>query len=212
MHSICKTQLQKKELSLNVNGGIDGRRIGYLHLSTSYNLTILHLVKRNLLTIQLLQPGEYFMKVMIVGASLILLDSQKGRWDFPELKQTAYEQWKYWDPDTVIIESKASGQPLTDELRKMGIPVVNFIPSKGNDKHTRVNSVAPLFESGMIWAPMQDFAEEVIEECAAFPFGDNDDLVDSTTQAIMRFRQGGFVLHPDDYKEDPQPQRKRTYY
>jgi predicted phage terminase large subunit-like protein len=145
-------------------------------------------------------------------ANLILLDCQKGRWDFPELKQVAQEQFKYWDPDTVIIESKASGQPLTDELRKMGIPVVNFSPSKGNDKHTRVNSVAPLFESGMIWAPMQDFAEEVIEECAAFPFGDNDDLVDSTTQAIMRFRQGGFVLHPDDYKEDPQPQRKRIYY
>ena len=145
-------------------------------------------------------------------ANLILLDCQKGRWDFPELKQMAYEQWKYWDPDTVIIESKASGQPLTDELRKMGIPVVNFSPSKGNDKHTRVNSVAPLFESGMIWAPMQDFAEEVIEECAAFPFGDNDDLVDSTTQAIMRFRQGGFVLHPDDYVEEKKPKRKRIYY
>jgi predicted phage terminase large subunit-like protein len=145
-------------------------------------------------------------------ASLILLDAQKGRWDFPELKQMAYEQWKYWDPDTVIIESKASGQPLTDELRKMGIPVVNFTPSKGNDKHTRVNSVAPLFESGMIWAPMQEFAEEVIEECAAFPYGDNDDLVDSTTQAIMRFRQGGFVLHPDDYIEEPQIKTNKVYY
>jgi predicted phage terminase large subunit-like protein len=145
-------------------------------------------------------------------ASLILLDSKKGRYDFPELKQVAYEQWKYWDPDTVIIESKASGQPLTDELRKMGIPVVNFSPSKGNDKHTRVNSVAPLFESGMIWAPDQEFAEEVIEECAAFPFGDHDDLVDSTTQAIMRFRQGGFVLHPDDDKDEPLNKVKRNYY
>ena len=145
-------------------------------------------------------------------ASLILLDSKKGRYDFPELKQVAYEQWKYWDPDTVIVEAKASGQPLTDELRKMGIPVVNFSPSKGNDKHTRVNSVAPLFESGMIYAPEQEFAEEVIEECAAFPFGDHDDLVDSTTQAIMRFRQGGFVLHPDDEKDEVKPQRKRNYY
>ena len=145
-------------------------------------------------------------------ASLILLDAKKGRYDFPELKQIAFEQWKYWDPDTVIIEAKASGQPLTDELRKMGIPVVNFSPSKGNDKHTRVNSVAPLFESGMIWAPEQEFAEEVIEECAAFPFGEHDDLVDSTTQAIMRFRQGGFVLHPDDEKDEVLPQRKRNYY
>ena len=135
-------------------------------------------------------------------ASLILLDAQKGRYDFPELKQAAWEQYKYWDPDTVIVEAKASGQPLTDELRKMGIPVVNFSPSKGNDKHTRVNSVAPLFESGMIYAPNQEFAADVIEECAAFPFGDHDDFVDSTTQAIMRFRQGGFVLHPDDLKEE----------
>ena len=118
----------------------------------------------------------------------------------------------YWDPDSVIIESQASGQPLTDELRKMGIPVVNFSPSKGNDKHTRVNSVAPLFESGMIYAPNQEFAEEVIEECAAFPFGEHDDLVDSTTQAIMRFRQGGFVLHPDDEKDEVITKVKRNYY
>ena len=84
----------------------------------------------------------------------------------------------------------------------MDIPVVNFTPSKGNDKHARVNAVAPLFESGMIWAPEQTFAEEVIEECAAFPYGDHDDLVDSTTQAIMRFRQGGLIDHPEDYVDE----------
>ena len=145
-------------------------------------------------------------------ASLILLDAQKGRYDFPGLKQAAWEQYRYWDPDTVIVEAKASGQPLTDELRKMGIPVVNFSPSKGNDKHTRVNSVAPLFESGMIYAPNQEFAADVIEECAAFPFGDHDDFVDSTTQAIMRFRQGGFVLHPDDLKEEKIIKTNRKYY
>ena len=48
----------------------------------------------------------------------------------------------------------------------------------------------------------EHFAQEVVEECAAFPYGDNDDLVDSTTQAVMRFRQGGFLAHPEDYKED----------
>jgi predicted phage terminase large subunit-like protein len=145
-------------------------------------------------------------------ASLILLDVQKGRYDFPELKQKAWEQYRYWDPDTVIIEAKASGQPLIDELRKMGLPVVKYSPSKGNDKHTRVNAVAPLFESGMIYAPNQEFAEEMIEECAAFPFGDHDDLVDSMTGAIMRFRQGGFVLHPDDLKEEKLVKRSTKYY
>ena len=131
-------------------------------------------------------------------ANLILLDAFKDRLEFPELKKEAYEQYKYWNPETVIVEAKASGLPLTYELRKMGIPVINFTPSKGNDKHARVNAVAPMFESGQIWAPDEKFAEEVIEECASFPYGDNDDLVDSTTQAIMRFRQGGLVAHPED--------------
>ena len=145
-------------------------------------------------------------------ANLILLDAYKERLEFPELRKEALEQYKYWKPDTVIIEAKASGQPLTYELRKIGIPVINFTPSKGQDKFSRVNSVAPMFESGMIWAPDEEFADEVIEECASFPYGDHDDLVDSTTQALMRFRQGGFVNLPDDYKEDPLPQIDREYY
>ena len=145
-------------------------------------------------------------------ANLILLDAMKERLEFPELRKEAYEQYKYWNPDTIIIEGKASGMPLTYELRKMGIPVINFNPSKGQDKHSRVNAVAPLFESGMIWAPDDEFAEEGIEECASFPYGDHDDLVDSTTQAIMRFRQAGFVNLPDDYKEDPLPQIDKEYY
>ena len=144
--------------------------------------------------------------------NLILLDAVKERLEFPELKRRALEQYQYWNPETVIIESKASGLPLTYELRKMGIPVVNFTPSKGNDKHARVNAVAPLFESGQIWAPDQKFAEEVVEECAAFPYGDNDDLVDSMTQAVMRFRQGGFVDHPEDYRDEPVIHHNRTYY
>ena len=147
------------------------------------------------------------------GANLILLDSMKGRYEFPELRRLALEQYRYWNPETVLIEAKASGLPLTYELRQMDIPVVTFTPSKGNDKHVRVNSVAPLFESGMIWAPDQRFAEEVIEECAAFPYGDHDDLVDSTTQAIMRFRQGGLIRHPEDYVEEQiAKKQKRVYY
>jgi len=144
--------------------------------------------------------------------NLILLDAIKERLEFPELRKKALEQYKYWNPETVIVESKASGLPLTFELRKMGIPVINFTPSRGNDKHARVNAVAPLFESGQIWAPDMKFAEEVIEECASFPYGDHDDLVDSTTQAVMRFRQGGFITHPEDEKEDFIPTPTIEYY
>jgi predicted phage terminase large subunit-like protein len=147
------------------------------------------------------------------GPQLILLDAVKDRFEFPELRRIAYQQYQYWQPETVLVEAKASGLPLTYELRKMGIPVINYTPSRGNDKHTRVNAVAPLFESGQIWAPVdKEFAQEVIEECAAFPYGDHDDLVDSMTQAVMRFRQGGFVDHPEDYKDEPVIRNNKTYY
>ncbi len=144
---------------------------------------------------------------------LILLDAVKERYEFPDLRREALKLYKYWEPEIVLIEAKASGLPLTYELRNMGIPVISFTPSRGNDKHTRVNSVSPLFESGQIWAPAHlQFAQEVIEECAAFPYGDHDDLVDSTTQAVMRFRQGGFINHPEDYKDEPQPIETKEYY
>jgi predicted phage terminase large subunit-like protein len=143
---------------------------------------------------------------------IILLDAERGRWEFTELKKRAMEKYKYWEPETVIVEAKASGLPLTDELRSAGIPVVNFTPSRGNDKHVRVNSVAPMFESGQVWCPDERWAEEVIEECAAFPFGEHDDYVDSTTQALMRYRQGNFVQLPDDYYDEPKIIEPREYY
>jgi len=146
------------------------------------------------------------------GPNLILLDVVKDRFEFPELRRVALEQYNYWKPESVIVEGKASGMPLTFELRKQGIPVINYTPSRGNDKHARVNAVAPLFEAGQIWATDDKFSEEVIEECAAFPYGDHDDLVDSMTQAVMRFRQGGFIEHPDDEDDTPLPQQRRVYY
>jgi len=146
--------------------------------------------------------------------NIILLDMKKGRWDFPEMKDIAYNSYKYWEPESVVIEAKASGTPLTQELRMRGIPVINFTPSKGNDKLSRVNSVAPLFQSGVVWYPEGEaWAEELIEECAAFPYGEHDDLVDSTTQALMRFRQGHWVGLGDDYEDEPRNRRrKREYY
>jgi len=147
------------------------------------------------------------------GPALLLLDVKKGRWDFPELKRVALEEYQYWEPDTVIIEAKASGMPLTHELRQMGIPVVNFTPGKGQDKIARVNAVSPMLESGMVYVPETRWAEELVEECAAFPYGDHDDLVDSTTQALMRYRQGGFIgLESDEDLNDNEPRQLKVYY
>ena len=145
--------------------------------------------------------------------NIILCDARRGRWDFPDLRRIAQEEYSYWDPECVLIEAKASGMPLTQELRQMGIPVQNYSPSRGNDKFTRVNSIAPLLESGLVWAPDTRWAEEVIEECAAFPAGENDDFVDTVTQALRRFREGGFIQHPEDYDDYVEgPPRVANYY
>ena len=151
---------------------------------------------------------------MVVVRDILLLDAKKGRWNFPELKNKAQEEYKYWEPELVLVEAKASGLPLTHELQKAGVPVINFTPSKGNDKHSRVNSVAPIFESGAVYAPVdRRWAEEVIEECAAFPFGDHDDYVDSTTQALMRYRQGYYVELKDDFADEERIRdNRRKYY
>ena len=146
-------------------------------------------------------------------ASLILLDARRGRYDFPELKEVALKEYNYWEPEMVLIEAKASGMPLTDELRRAGIPVTNYTPTRGNDKRSRVNSIAPIFESGCIYYPEgRTFAEEVIEECAAFPYGEHDDYVDTVTQALMRFRQSGLIQLRMDYEPEPVDNTKRVFY
>ena len=139
----------------------------------------------------------------IVQPNIILLDAFKDRMEFPELKRKAFDHWKEWQPDAFIVEGKAAGMPLIFELRSMGIPVSEYTPSRGNDKIARVNAVADLFASGIVWAPEKRFSEEVIEEFAAFPSGEHDDLVDASTQALLRFRQGGFVpLYSDEEDEE----------
>jgi len=145
-------------------------------------------------------------------ANVILLDAFKERMEFPELKAKALEMWKYWNPDTLIIEKRAAGSPLIYELRKMGIPLSEYTPYKGQDKIARVNAISDLFASGVVWRPETRWAEEVVEEMASFPNGDHDDLVDSSSQALMRFRQGGFITIASDEEDYPIYRRKMEYY
>ena len=145
-------------------------------------------------------------------ANIIVLDAFKERMEFPELKRTAFDLWKEWNPDTLIVEKKAAGAPLIYEMRKMGIPISEYTPSKGSDKIARVNAVSDLFASGMVWRPETRWAEELVEELASFPNGDHDDLVDSTSQALLRFRQGGFIQLDSDEVEGSFMPRKAAYY
>lgn len=136
--------------------------------------------------------------------NIILLNTYKKRVEFPELKRDVMEQYTQWEPDGVLIEKKASGAPLIYDLRAMGVPVQEYTPSRGQDKIARLNSVSDIIASGKVWVPRTRWAEELVDEIAAFPSGEHDDLVDATTLALMRFRQGGFLRLPSD---EPEPVR-----
>lgn len=133
---------------------------------------------------------------------LILLNTYKKRVEFPDLKRDVLREYNEYEPDTLIVEKKASGAPLIYDLRAMGIPVSEYTPSKGQDKFARLNSVSDIIASGKVWVPRTRWAEELVDEIASFPSGEHDDLVDSTTLALMRFRQGGFLRLPSDEPED----------
>jgi predicted phage terminase large subunit-like protein len=146
-------------------------------------------------------------------ANIILLNAFKSRMEFPELKQRAMQEYKEWNPDTLVVEAKAAGSPLIFELRAMGIPVQEYTPTKGNDKIARLNSVADIFASGMVWVPNTNWAEELVEEVASFPSGEHDDMVDSMSQALIRYRRGGFIRLESDEEDEPrQFRRKEPYY
>jgi predicted phage terminase large subunit-like protein len=147
-------------------------------------------------------------------ANIILLNAFRDRMEFPTLKRRAIEEYQEWNPDSIIIEKKASGAPLIYEMRAMGIPVQEYTPVKGNDKISRLNSVSDLFASSRIWAPNTAWAEEVIDEVASFPAGEHDDYVDSTTLALMRFRRGGFIRTTLDEEEETTffKRRSEPYY
>ena len=157
--------------------------------------------------------GVFYLNEDEMQPNIILLDAFKERLEFPELKERALQYYKEWEPDVFIVEAKAAGSPLIFELRRMGIPVSEFTPTRGNDKIARMNSVTDLFASGKVWAPRKRWAEEVIEEMAAFPNSEHDDLVDSSTQALIRYRKGGFVRLPSDEADEPiNFRRKAAYY
>jgi predicted phage terminase large subunit-like protein len=134
--------------------------------------------------------------------NIILLNTYRKRVEFPELKKDVLREYNEYEPDTLIVEKKASGAPLIYDLRAMGVPVQEYTPSKGQDKFARLNSVSDIIASGKVWVPRTRWAEELVDEIASFPSGEHDDLVDATTLALMRFRQGGFLRLPVDEPEE----------
>lgn len=150
--------------------------------------------------------------------NIMLLSLWRGRLEYPELRdmmKRLYYDYRNTDTlsnpkftgrvvDLCLVESKASGLPLIQDMNRAGIRAVPVIP-KG-EKIGRVRMVSALIEAGRVWIPAQapqftrliPEAEKLIEEVVSFPTGASDDIIDSMTQALSRFRDGNFVRHPAD--------------
>tara|TARA_R100000655_G_scaffold16619_2_gene35996 strand:- start:4295 stop:5722 length:1428 start_codon:yes stop_codon:yes gene_type:complete len=138
----------------------------------------------------------------------IVLDMWYDRVTYPELRKIAQESYYDYEPDAVLIEKKASGQSLLQDLRMAGVPVIEYMPDR--DKEARAHASSALLEDGRIWYPSdKKWCKDLIDICAAFPATENDDIVDTCTQAWLRLRKGWFVTHSNDDIEDDFEERKR---
>lgn len=108
--------------------------------------------------------------------------------------------------DLLLIEDKAAGHSVAQELRRMfsvgrtwGIRLFN--PRKYGDKTNRGWAIQPLFAESMVWAPETKWAQEVIDCCKQYPRGEHDDYYDSTTQALLYLRKTGLIIRDDERQE-----------
>jgi predicted phage terminase large subunit-like protein len=133
---------------------------------------------------------------------LILLERMNRRMEFPELRQNAMEAADLWKPDKILIEKKASGHSLAQELRRANLPV-SRIQIK-DSKFVRAHAASLVLERGCVWFVKRNWANEVIQQCGNFPADDHDDMVDTVTQALLwlRKRWSAEYLDEDDDNDD----------
>lgn len=152
-------------------------------------------------------------------SNLILLECGEGRWEFPDLLAKMREINDIYEPDTFVIEKKASGQSLIQEMRRRGMQVSEYVPDK--DKVSRAHACTPFMEAKRIWVPAhrldedtvrpRKFAEDMIQQAIQFPFAAHDDLTDVLTQGILWMRDTFNVGQPeyvDEYDEDDEDRVK----
>jgi predicted phage terminase large subunit-like protein len=148
------------------------------------------------------------------SSNLILLGQLRGRLEYPDLRRMAQQEYKKHRPDICLVEKKASGQSLIQDMRRSGLPVLEYTPDK--DKISRVYSASPLLEAGRVWIPKgKTWANDLYEEAIMFPYARHDDQVDAMVMAIHYVKDSWRMEHPDDpdWEDDINPRKqKRVAY
>jgi len=143
----------------------------------------------------------------------ILLFQEKGRWSYPELRRKAAEQYKRFKPDRIIVEQKASGQSLIQDMRLNKLPVLPFQPDR--DKVSRAHAASGMIERGRVWLPLKKkYAAELLQEALEFPKGAHDDSVDAMVMALLYLRRR-YELAQENVSQPERPSYKaptRSYW
>lgn len=152
-------------------------------------------------------------------SNMILLEAEEGRWEFPELCFKMKEIMDVYTPDTFVIEKKASGQSLIQEMRRRNLPVTEYVPDK--DKISRAHACTPFLEAGRIWLPAtrldeeterpRPFAEDLLVQAIQFPFANHDDLTDTFTQAVLWMRDA-FQISQSEYEDEDEDETRPTRF
>jgi predicted phage terminase large subunit-like protein len=127
----------------------------------------------------------------ILGGKLYLLDVVRRRLEYPALKRAVVEAHRRWRPDAVLIEDKASGTQLIQELVAEGLHAVTRYRPQG-DKVMRMHAQTATIENGFVHLPQAaPWLAEYLHELSVFPYGRHDDQVDATAQFLDWFKSGG---------------------
>ena len=151
-----------------------------------------------------------------VEGNLILLSNMYGRYEYPELRRLAQDMYQDYKPDVCIVEKKASGQSLIQDMRRSKLPVLEYMPDR--DKVSRVYAASPFLEAGKVWIPDTEWSQALFDESIQFPNAAHDDMVDCMTMAIIYMRDSWNLIHPDDVDIDDfedvsrHKQKKKGYW
>lgn len=162
----------------------------------------------------------------------LLLDAWNEHLSYPQLRQRVVDDWtteyggttgaqagpvtRAKRPDRILVEAKASGQSLLQDLRLARVPAIGYNPGNA-DKVARAHQVAPILELGKLWVPESkknpghpvSWAAEFMKQVAKFPVAEHDEMVDCLTQAVIYFKNDGFFDMPRARDVDePRAQRK----
>ena len=159
--------------------------------------------------------------------ALILLAAWHDRVGYPDLKKEAKKHNRAFNLDTSVIERKASGKSILQDLRRIKVPCRGFMPDKFGDKEERAQLASPFFESGLVFYPAErQWATDLINYVAAFPNGapPSADYTDTVTQAVLYTKKRMWLKTPDEDLPDPneapandeddednKPQKRRAY-